>query len=238
MTSEGEVIKPMNKENYRYLLESSTHVIVDFSANWCPPCAVVKTALEELAPEYPQILFCTVDIDQNPDLSDQYEIDVVPTIVFIENGIIQNRSYGFWSFEKLTNDVKRLLDQTPDDLSHIFADGEIWEVDEDDLLEILKEVSRVVLLFSGTDYDDYSSMRRKLKNLAREFSGLVFFGMLDSEESVSIRSELRIPKKQTVTILIKDGEVLHRFLGRQTSKTIRTHIQNELQTPQRKRVDA
>jgi thioredoxin 1 len=234
VTAETDRIRSVNQSEFGSIIESSSHIVVDFTATWCAPCATVKVALEEIALQFPQILFCSIDIDKNPDLSDQYQIDAVPTLVFIENGDIQHKSYGFWSFEKLTNDVKRLVGQTPDDITHIFADGEIWDMDEEDTTEILKEVSNIVLLFSGTDYDDYVSMRRKLKSLAREFSGKVFFGTLDSEESVSIRRELKIPRRQTTTILIKDGKIHQRFLGRQASKTIRRQIQNELQASQNK----
>ena len=95
----------------------------------------------------------------------------------------------------------------------------------------------MVLLFSGTDYDDYSSMRRKLKNLAREFSGLVFFGILDSEYSISIRREFKIPKKQTVTVLIRNGKIFQRFLGRRAIKTIRKQIQEKLEMSRNKTGD-
>jgi len=234
VTAESGIIKSLNQWEFVSHLESSTYIIVDFAATWCTPCATIKAALEEIAPNYPQILFCSVDIDENPDLADQYQIDVVPTLVFIVNGDIIHKSYGFLNFYKLNNEIKRFIGLAPDDISHIFINGEIWDLDEVDAIEILKEISNGVLLFSGTDYDDYMSMHRKLKSLAREFSGRVFFGLLDSEESSSIRRELKIPRKQTVIALIKDGKPCHRFLGRHSSKDVRKQIRDKFQISTKK----
>ncbi|MHA1864208.1 MAG: thioredoxin domain-containing protein [Candidatus Thorarchaeota archaeon] len=234
VTAESKKIKVVNQGEFPSILESSNHVIIDFAATWCAPCTTIKSALEEIAPSFPQILFCSVDIDKNPDLADQYQVDAVPTLVFIENGYITHRTCGFLSYEKLNNDIKRFLGQKPDDISNIFADGEIWYLDGDDANEILKEVSNCVLLFSGTNHDDYTSMRRKLASLAREFSGKVFFGLLDSEDCTTIRRELKISRKQTTIVLIKDGEVRQRFLGRHPSKDTRKQILEKFQISTKK----
>jgi len=52
-------------------------VILDFYALWCGPCKLVKPMLEKLASEYNFIL-AKIDIDKNPELAEQYDVEGVP----------------------------------------------------------------------------------------------------------------------------------------------------------------
>lgn len=60
-------------------------VLIDFFAQWCGPCQMLKPMLEKLVQEYDFIL-AKVDIDQNPDLANAYGVEGVPDVRIVQNG--------------------------------------------------------------------------------------------------------------------------------------------------------
>ncbi|MGL4502281.1 MAG: thioredoxin family protein, partial [Planktothrix sp.] len=63
-------------------------VLVDFYATWCGPCQILKPILEKLVKEYDFIL-AKIDIDQNPELASQYQVEGVPDVRIVEQGEVR-----------------------------------------------------------------------------------------------------------------------------------------------------
>jgi thioredoxin 1 len=67
---------------------ASELVVIDFYADWCPHCQTLSPVLEDLAREYKtkgaQIV--KVDADTSPDNAEKYQVEALPTLVFIKNG--------------------------------------------------------------------------------------------------------------------------------------------------------
>lgn len=78
-------------------------MIVDFSATWCPPCQKLKPIFEKLAEDFRgRITFVTIDVDQQPELSQAYGVQSIPMLVFInKDGQIQNTIMGFQNRDQL-----------------------------------------------------------------------------------------------------------------------------------------
>jgi putative thioredoxin len=68
-------------------------VLVDFFAQWCGPCQMLKPVLEKLTQEYDFVL-AKVDIDQNPELASAYGIEGVPDVRVVNHGEISNGFVG------------------------------------------------------------------------------------------------------------------------------------------------
>ena len=68
------------------VLEADTTVVVDFHAPWCAPCRVMDRALEELAPERPDLKFVKLDTDENPQTAARYGVMSMPTLIAFRNG--------------------------------------------------------------------------------------------------------------------------------------------------------
>jgi thioredoxin 1 len=75
-------------------IPSTGSVIIDFFAIWCGPCKKIAPAFEKLAEVYPSIAFLKVDVDESPGLVDKYDIQAMPTFVFLKDGVIVKRIEG------------------------------------------------------------------------------------------------------------------------------------------------
>jgi thioredoxin len=77
------------------VMESPLPVVIDFWADWCQPCKMVAPILEKLAKEYAgRVRIAKVDVDANPILSTQFQVQSIPTLMFVKNGKIVGRSAG------------------------------------------------------------------------------------------------------------------------------------------------
>ena len=69
-------------------------VLVDFYADWCGPCKMLRPTLEEISDERDDVIVAAVNIDENPDLADQFDIVSIPCVVLFKGGVEADRSVG------------------------------------------------------------------------------------------------------------------------------------------------
>ncbi len=66
---------------------SAVPVVVDFYADWCAPCKRIAPLLEELSVEKEgEALFCKIDVDENQDIAEEFNIMSIPYVVCFKNG--------------------------------------------------------------------------------------------------------------------------------------------------------
>ena len=88
-------VKNIDKNNFREeVINSEKPVLLDFWAPWCGPCRMVSPILEEIAAERPDIKVCKVNVDEEFDLAGQYKVVSIPTLMVLNNGIVEDRALG------------------------------------------------------------------------------------------------------------------------------------------------
>ena len=83
------------------VLESDKPVIVDFWATWCGPCRMLGPIVEELAEEHPEIKVCKVNVDDEPDLAQEYGVMSIPFVASFKAGQLHKSSVGVQPKEAL-----------------------------------------------------------------------------------------------------------------------------------------
>lgn len=87
-------------ENFNELIKGKK-VIVDFFATWCGPCKMLSPVLEQLSEEYHDITFLKVDVDDCHNVSKEYGIMSVPTLMKFESGKLIDSKIGYQNIDEL-----------------------------------------------------------------------------------------------------------------------------------------
>ena len=96
----------VNKDNFENeVLNSEKKVLADFNADWCGPCQMLKPIIEELAETNDDIKVVSINIDDEDELSEQYNVSSIPCLVLFENGKEVKRNVGLIS----RDDIESLI---------------------------------------------------------------------------------------------------------------------------------
>ncbi len=101
----------VNRNNFKQeVLESSIPVLVDFWASWCMPCRMLEPTIEKLAEENQgKLKVCKLNTDENQNISAQYGIQGIPTLIIFKEGKEVGRTVGVMSKEKLQEKLDPIL---------------------------------------------------------------------------------------------------------------------------------
>ncbi len=97
--------------NFDELVMNSTQpVVVDFWAEWCGPCRLIGPVIEELSKEYEgRAIVGKVDVDANSEVSAKFNVRSIPTVLFIQNGVVVDKSLGAVQKATLSEKLNALL---------------------------------------------------------------------------------------------------------------------------------
>ena len=85
----------VTNDNAKEFMATELPIVLDFSATWCGPCKQLAPIIDELSQEYAgRIAVGKCDIEEADDLTAEYGIRNVPTVIFIKNGQVVDKFVG------------------------------------------------------------------------------------------------------------------------------------------------
>ena len=92
------------------VLNSPQPVLVDFWAQWCPPCRMLEPIFEEVAKQYgDKVKFAKLNVDEHPRIAQQYGVTGIPTLILFWQGREIDRVIGFLPKQDLQNFIDAAL---------------------------------------------------------------------------------------------------------------------------------
>ena len=80
--------------NFDEVKNSEKPVLLDFYAVWCGPCQMVSPLVDSIAEENPQYLVGKINVDEEQQLAQMFDVESIPTLIVMKNGKVVHRAVG------------------------------------------------------------------------------------------------------------------------------------------------
>lgn len=94
------MVEELNEQTFGETVSEGLH-LVDFWAPWCGPCRIQGPIIDELAEEMDDVSFVKVNIDENPNLAQEFQIMSIPTMMIIKDGVAKDVIVGVHQKQQL-----------------------------------------------------------------------------------------------------------------------------------------
>jgi len=107
----NESAMEISEQEFQEIIENSYKlVVVDFFAEWCMPCLMLSPVIEELADRIEDVKFVKINVDENKNLAERYNVSSVPTLIVFKEGKEIARINGNIPGNEIEEKIKSYLD--------------------------------------------------------------------------------------------------------------------------------
>lgn len=97
----------VTKNNFEEeVMQSDKTVLIDFWADWCGPCRMLSPIVDEIAEEHPEFKVCKVNVDEQTELAEEFNVMSIPTLFVIKDGKVMKHSTGVKSKTEIVEMMK------------------------------------------------------------------------------------------------------------------------------------
>ena len=95
-------MRELNKNDFDSAIQNTSGIVlVDFWASWCGPCRMIAPILEELDREVADVTVMKVNVDNEGELADRFQIEAIPTLLFFKDGALVKKKTGLYPRDAL-----------------------------------------------------------------------------------------------------------------------------------------
>lgn len=99
------MVNETNSKELKELVKNNKKVLVDCYADWCAPCKMLSPIIDQLATEKEDTKFYKINVDEDEEISKEYSISSIPTLLFFEDGKLKEQVVGLRS----KDDISRII---------------------------------------------------------------------------------------------------------------------------------
>ena len=98
----------LTKDNFKTEIEEYEGLaVIDLYADWCGPCRMLAPTLADLEREMPDVKFCKINVDNEPELTAMFKVESIPMIAIVKNNVFSDVSVGYVPKASLENMISK-----------------------------------------------------------------------------------------------------------------------------------
>ncbi len=101
------MIIEVTKENFEEVL-ANEKLVLDFWAPWCGPCRAIAPTLEEVVSKNENVVIGKVNVDNDPELAEKYQVRNIPTLVYLNKGEMKDKTVGLKTADEILSIVETI----------------------------------------------------------------------------------------------------------------------------------
>jgi thioredoxin 1 len=109
-------ILTVTTENFDSILADNDLLAVDFWAPWCAPCVTFNAIIEKLAEKKPDLVFAKINIDEQPALAKEFDVQSVPAVLIVRSQVVVFAQSGMLPADALLELIEQAKGLNPADL--------------------------------------------------------------------------------------------------------------------------
>jgi len=111
LSDEKNFVKTVTEKNYEEFLESNEQIVLDLWATWCIPCVYMDPIIEDLAEKFEgKVKFGKVNVEENKNIPLKFEIQSLPSFLFIKKGDVKEKIIGKLDEEEFEERLEKNFD--------------------------------------------------------------------------------------------------------------------------------